>query len=200
MKLYAEPLPIIKESIDDLPEKKYLKNIVEYLIAICKKINIEDYNTGVPQGPAFARYLANLYLVNIDNFLNNELNSDYEYYSRYVDDIFIITESKLKAERILEQLSELIISIGLEINKEKTLLMNIKEYRMSGFLEKYDNTNNYFLRSIQHNIDISSDNVIYNAISTIISTTEENLADSTWKKQNLSMLFLTLKNNEILNK
>ena len=200
LKLYAEPLPIIKESIDDLPEKKYFKNIVEYLIAICKKINIEDSNTGVPQGPAFARYLANLYLVNIDNFLNNELNSDYEYYSRYVDDIFIITESKLKAERILEQLSELIISIGLEINKEKTLLMNIKEYRMSGFLEKYDNTNNYFLRSIQHNIDISSDNVIYNAISTIISTTEENLADSTWKKQNLSMLFLTLKNNEILNR
>ena len=52
-------------------------------------------NIGIPQGPAYARHLAELYLAGLDEKLDNKLKDGSLYlYQRYVDDIFFIAPTE----------------------------------------------------------------------------------------------------------
>ena len=71
--------------------------------------------TGLPQAPALSAFLANLYLNELDNWLEGRAVD----FVRYVDDLAILCESENAAKAIIIDLQEYIKQqFGLEISKD----------------------------------------------------------------------------------
>jgi RNA-directed DNA polymerase len=100
--------------------------------------------TGVPQGGPFSPLAANIYLNEIDWFFDairrKTAEGDYEAvnYHRFADDIVItISGHHTKrgwAERALQRLREQIAPLGVELNLEKTKMVNTLNGEAFGFL------------------------------------------------------------------
>jgi len=71
---------------------------------------------GIPQGPAFSAFFANIYLNELDQLIEKK---SYDYV-RYVDDMVILCESKKQLEDIKELLGHYLSSVNLELNANKT--------------------------------------------------------------------------------
>ena len=91
-----------------------------YLLKSAKDIiNLYNYSEsnigkGLPQGPAYARVLANLYL---NDFDKEVLSYSFDYY-RYVDDFFIFFETKEEAENGLERIIGALNLLGLNLSSD----------------------------------------------------------------------------------
>ena len=104
--------------------QKYINE--EYIIRMIKRI-IELYKyddkkkKGLPQGPAYARILANLYLNEFDKKISQSVLG----YYRYVDDLFFFVKNEKDAEDCLKKVTHLLDDLGLEfsqdINKKPTI-------------------------------------------------------------------------------
>ncbi len=130
----------IKLSIESLSPEKKLKynNAVNYLINTCN--DISGNTVGVPQGPAYARYLAELYLAAFDEFLNLQLDSYYDFACRYVDDYYIFIKNQIKGEKIKDLLISELSKMYLEVNSKLKygILKDIKyEIEVKNHVEKY---------------------------------------------------------------
>ncbi len=105
---------------------------------------------GIPQGPAFSAFFANIYLNELDHLLEKKCFD----YVRYVDDMVLLCRNKNDLELVKNYLSTYLNSINLELNIEKTsdpipvtqpepLLDFLSEmkYEMAGLLSKepFDN-------------------------------------------------------------
>jgi len=111
------------ESLDTASHNTY-KDYIDVLFRITESI-VGD-KKGLPQGPAYARYLAELYLVNIDEQFDNKLKGGTLYlYQRYVDDIFFISPTEEAARNTLEDLKRSLELLGLSINLDKTAVSEI---------------------------------------------------------------------------
>ena len=71
---------------------------------------------GIPQGPAYARLLANLYLNDFDAFAGQVATA----YFRYVDDFVLVFESEKAAEQGLERVVRRLAELGLELSQDET--------------------------------------------------------------------------------
>lgn len=91
--------------------------VISYLLELTKQIMNSDI--GLPQGPAYARILAEFYLSKIDFVIEEFIDDDFENYFRYVDDMFIILKNKARAEKILEKIKTTLDILGLELNSER---------------------------------------------------------------------------------
>lgn len=91
----------------------------------------ESELNGLPQGPAYGHFLANLYLADFDRFVEYDfpqiLGFKHQGYSRYVDDIFILFPSLEEAKRGQMLLSEELSRLGLGFSKEKTNIHPVKD-------------------------------------------------------------------------
>jgi len=93
----------------------------EYVYSMLKR-TIEQYTFaaerrfGLPQGPAYARLLANLYLNDFDIFAGQVAKA----YFRYVDDFVVVFESEKDAKNGLESLIRHLADIGLELSQDET--------------------------------------------------------------------------------
>jgi hypothetical protein len=101
-----------------------LKNIIKYLFAFNDKLMVEVTNKirGVPQGPAYARVLAELALeIVIEQFWNkyNFSTGNIKCY-RYVDDIYIFHDDNIESTEFLYKFSNHLENWGLFLNKTKT--------------------------------------------------------------------------------
>lgn len=100
----------------------YPNNISYYLSAIC------CCNDSLPQGAATSPYLSNILLFSLDDRLN-KLSKKYNLvYSRYADDMNFSGE--YIPSHFSEIVSEIILSYGLEANKNKTQLLTKKGKRI----------------------------------------------------------------------
>lgn len=114
--------------------------IISYFLQLTKQIMNSDI--GLPQGPAYARILAEFYLSKIDFVVEEFIDNDFEDYFRYVDDIFIILKNKERAEEIFEKIKTTLDILGLELNSEKDkfqfgLIKDLKYKVISKSFEKY---------------------------------------------------------------
>ncbi len=100
-------------SLSDEKKGKY-KNAVNYLIETCKVFG----DKGVPQGPAFARYLAEIYLSSLDNYLISKLDNRYDFVCRYVDDYYIFIKDIDKGKIIKNSLKAELEKIYLDTNSK----------------------------------------------------------------------------------
>lgn len=110
-----------------------------------KEIEIDPPSEGIPQGPAFSAFFANIYLNELDHLLEKKCFD----YVRYVDDMVLLCRNKNDLESVKKYLSTYLGSINLKLNIEKTtdllpvtepepildFLSEIK-YEMAGLLSK----------------------------------------------------------------
>lgn len=98
-----------KFAFDDYVYKMIKRTIEEYACDAERKC-------GLPQGPAYARLLANLYLNDFDMFAGQAAKA----YFRYVDDLVFVFESEKDAECGLESIIRHLADIGLELSQDET--------------------------------------------------------------------------------
>ncbi|KOR80289.1 hypothetical protein AM232_18820 [Bacillus sp. FJAT-21352] len=153
-KLIHGPSKIIKEKLSILSGKqlKQYNNLVDYLIDFCEKESIDG--KGVLQGPAFSRYLAEVYLIELDKYIENLIENKFNFYFRYVDDIVLILETKEQAQQVLDKVKDYLESLDLQINWDKYSLTMVKESRND--FENYFNENKYFIDITSKNHEINS--------------------------------------------
>jgi len=104
--------------------QKYITD--DYIYATVKRI-VELYKydgktkKGLPQGPAYARILANLYLNEFDRKITQYVSG----YYRYVDDIFLFFQNKKDAENGLKKVANLLYEIGLVLSRDTKKIVKI---------------------------------------------------------------------------
>ncbi|MFV8361438.1 reverse transcriptase domain-containing protein [Flavobacterium sp. LS1P3] len=176
IKLFEEAPLKIREKLNEFsPEDsiKY-KNIVNYLIDLSSKTN-GNSETGLPQGPAYARYLAELYLNGLDYLIESFIleNEGRGFYNRFVDDVFIFVESKERAEDLFIKIKDWLSVNSLSLNLKKTKLINVKEYASSGEYNKFKNDVKYDINRVNKNKNILSEEEIQQVLSKLDTLTDQ---------------------------
>lgn len=156
-------LPILTQIKGQLSAPAYRE--LYYLISYNENLmfKITGKRIGVPQGPAYARLMAEFYI----NFVLNEFRKEYKYYDgitllRYVDDFFILSDSD-NLERFLEDFKIYLLKYRLNINEQKTKLYGkISELFYDDILEitRKDTIKYAFRNDISYNMQISKEELI----------------------------------------
>lgn len=106
-----------------------LKDIVEYFVDdkdiqwLCNQFVNSSNDPGLPLGNQLSQVYALLYLSGLDHFITGEIVI--KYYGRYMDDFYLIVESKDYAEWCLECIYKFVSTLGLQLN-EKTQIIPFK--------------------------------------------------------------------------
>jgi len=118
--------------------------IKNYKIFNILKRVIESYEynalgkSGIPQGPAYSRILANLYLNDFDKEILKFSNS----YFRYVDDFFIFFNNKKDAQETLKKIIFLLNELGLTLSDSQNKKLKIlKTENEEPIIKKIDSLN-----------------------------------------------------------
>lgn len=150
-------------------------------------------NKGLPQGPAYARFFAELYLSEIDiSFKKKLAKNEILLYERYVDDIFFVTKSKDEAEKLRNDLSNDLELLNLTLNSEKTVVSKI-----SSFHDKFDtyrSQSKYVVDQVSKSFITSSEKQKNNAINEFVT-----LVQSDSCQEDLSFIFSHLDGVDELN-
>ncbi|MCW2103645.1 UNVERIFIED_ORG: hypothetical protein M2402_000791 [Rahnella aquatilis] len=180
-----------RDLLSDDSEVKY-KSFVEFIFHLSEEML--GSNVGLPQGPAYARFLAEIYLDNIDTSFDDKLRQgDVLLYQRYVDDIFFVVKSHDAASGILADLRSSLELLGLELNTDKTIVAPIKNF--SEDFNKYRSQSKYAVDRVSKNFTTASDSEQNVAISEFMS-----LVQSDSSNDDLSFIFSHLNGVEILDK
>lgn len=199
IKLFEEAPSNIKVKLNALDPKelnKY-KNIVTYLIALTKEVT-GNTAKGLPQGPAYARYLAELYLLGLDKLTEDyiRLNKGREFYNRFVDDAYIFLESEERAIELNQKIEGWLKNNNLELNTTKSELCNVKEYRESGKFKKYKDDVKYTINQANKKKNILTNSEIQNAFIELENLTNDSKFGL---KDNLRFFFYQFKDDVRLN-
>lgn len=150
---------IIKEE-----DKQIYFEIINNLINFSKQI-LNDDTKGLPQGPAYARYLAEFHLTSLDNLIEKEIKNK-GYYYRFVDDMFIILPTKKDIDLLENKIVEHLATKDLAINEEKTYKGMINSFKI--VFEDYVDNTKYFIDSVSRNKDINTQTTIHQASSKLL--------------------------------
>jgi group II intron reverse transcriptase/maturase len=128
---------VLLEKIAKRVEDPQVMHLVKQIIKAGGKI-------GVPQGSPFSPLAANIYLNEVDwafdAIRRKTAEGSYEAvnYHRFADDIVITVSGHHRkrgwAERALQRLQEQLVPLGVELNREKTQVVNLLEGEAFGFL------------------------------------------------------------------
>lgn len=125
---------IIVEQLRTIIRDDYIIKFLSNIISMYQHETGEA--RGLPQGPAYARVLANLYLNDFDKFAIRIS----EKYLRYVDDLFFFFTSKEDAERGLQDVVKYLSGLGLALSeaddKKPIITANTDESRVRQSLDK----------------------------------------------------------------
>ncbi len=143
-----------KQEFKDRIKDKGLVNesTLEKRSKIGKKIPGKFRKMGIPQGTPLSAMLANIYMINFDHLMNQELKKIGGVYRRYSDDMIIICSPE-DSEKLEEDAMELIDRSKLKIQPEKTRKFRFKKndtgFDCSEWMPKsgiwYPNTNLEYL-------------------------------------------------------
>lgn len=114
----------LKKGLDD-----ELKRIFFYLVSYNDKImrQLSDMKTrrGVPQGPAYARIIAEIYLDNILQEIYKKYDKNRFHAYRYVDDMVFFCLPGFEAKELYIDLKKTLTDFGLPINEEKSAFLGM---------------------------------------------------------------------------
>ena len=132
----------------EVTSRNLLNGLIEYNDYIMTNIN-SGIRTGVPQGPAYARIIAEVFL----NIVLDEITLEYRdniYLYRYVDDIIIIGKPGFDIIVFYNSILHKLENKGLPVNEEKSqcygLIGSLSEAERRLILHK-DSFNNYLRNS-----------------------------------------------------
>lgn len=101
---------MIHDKIKETPE---IMNLIDYIIDSSSR-GEKGLNLGSEAPQIFAIY----YLSKVDNYIKTV--KDMKYYGRYMDDMFVISDSKEKLKELLEEIKDQLKALKLEVNEKKT--------------------------------------------------------------------------------
>lgn len=104
---------LLKKIENNINISRHTRNLVEWYIKICK---IKFNNPGLPRGLEISPIMSEIYLIEFDKAIKESVHI--LYYSRFVDDIIIISKGKEDESRFLIEIKKL-LPPGLEINESK---------------------------------------------------------------------------------
>ena len=139
------------QALDQESRRQY-DTICSTLVEWCRVIGGSD--KGVPQGPAFARYLAELYLLQFDHDVEELMRTHQAQYFRWVDDIFLIAPNQESARSINASIRAELEALSLEVNEGKAFLGSVRDYRIR--FHEYKNDTKYFVDQVTRNSRTSS--------------------------------------------
>lgn len=114
-----------------------LKDIVKYYVEddnifwLCKKFIDSTTGNGLPLGNQVSQVFALLYLSSLDHFVTGELGV--KYYGRYMDDFYLIVETKEYAKFCLQSIGEFIDTLNLKLNGKTQLIPFKNGIKFCGF-------------------------------------------------------------------
>ncbi len=110
---------LLKDNLSD-KESFLFEWLIHYNEKLMKKIN--GKRIGVPQGPAYARLIAEVFLGVLIEKAFSEFGDDREnvHIYRYVDDIIIFHDDTIDSKRINEIVENILERHGLSINRDKS--------------------------------------------------------------------------------
>ena len=110
-------ISLLKQKIED---ERLIHLIMLYLkIPAVYKDEVIEHNLGVYQGNSISPILSNIYLNEMDKFLEN-----YDFV-RFADDFVILSRQKEEIEEIFVKLKEFLNTIKLSLKEEKTYITSI---------------------------------------------------------------------------
>ena len=131
---------LVKKPIKRI-ENLYNKNAVAYcemqdiheirrkgLIRTSKRVNGKLITAGICQGSAISATLANIYMLNFDELIHNEISKIGGLYRRYSDDMVVICSLNEKSD-IIQLFEDKIKDIELNIHKDKTQVFHFSHYQ-----------------------------------------------------------------------
>lgn len=103
----------------DISENNLFRFLIDYNDTLMRG-KFDNRRIGVPQGPAYARIIAEMYLDKILSRILSRFSDKKYYFYRYVDDIIVFAEPGNNAREIYDVLCNELVSFGLPINEDKT--------------------------------------------------------------------------------
>ena len=106
-----------------------LKDIVGYFVKdedvywLCERFIDSSEGIGLPLGNQISQVYALMYLSGLDHFITGELGV--KYYGRYMDDTYIISNSKEELKSLLIDIQKICDELGIFINPKKTQIFRI---------------------------------------------------------------------------
>lgn len=94
-------------------ESKEIMDLIDYIVDTSSKTN-KGLSLGAEAPQVFALY----YLSGIDNFIKTV--KGIKYYGRYMDDMFILSDSKEELKTLLDDIKAQLVDLKLEVNTRKT--------------------------------------------------------------------------------
>lgn len=114
-----------------------LKDIVRYFVKdndvywLCEKFIDSTDGLGLPLGNQISQVFALLYLSGLDHFITGELGV--KYYGRYMDDFYLIVQSKEYAKWCLNAIYEFVHTLGLDLNGKTQIIPFKNGIKFCGF-------------------------------------------------------------------
>jgi len=115
---------LLKERLSE-EENRLFMSLIKYNEQLMYKMN--GKRIGVPQGPAYARLIAEIFLGTLIYKALSELRSDRDniFLYRYVDDIVIFHDDSVDSKRINDKIKSIFSRHRLSINKEKSKIYGV---------------------------------------------------------------------------
>lgn len=151
-------------------ERNMLKELVSYNEKLMRKIN--GKRKGVPQGPAYARLIAETFMGILVERVKEKFQQGEEeiFIYRYVDDIVIFHDEKTDSQYIYDTFNEMFLMHGLSLNEEKSKLYgkikNLSEKQREELLRT--NQFQYGLRTSEYSY-LFEDTYIHKKVSSIVA-------------------------------
>ncbi len=114
-----------------------LKDIVRYFVKnddvywLCEKFIDSTEGLGLPLGNQVSQVFALIYLSGLDHFITGELGV--KYYGRYMDDFYLIVQSKEYAKWCLVVIYEFVHTLGLDLNGKTQIIPFKNGIKFCGF-------------------------------------------------------------------
>lgn len=119
---------------------------------------------GLPQNRDISSFLANIYMMPIDNFL---MTQNIDFY-RYMDDIRVLCDSRFAARKILKDLIGKLRELGLNVNLAKTSIFEPHTDDHDKFMKK----DSYKLEMIDSMLNTGKKPLVAKAIAEVKSSIE----------------------------
>ena len=114
-----------------------LKDILSYFLEdknvlwVCEKFIDSTNSPGLPLGNQITQVFALLFLSGLDHFITGELGV--KYYGRYMDDFYLIVPNKEYAKNCLDNITEFISTLHLELNEKTQIIPFRNGIKYCGF-------------------------------------------------------------------
>lgn len=111
---------ICEKSLDEI-QKNEFKFLINYNEKLMRKTNDTHSRKGVPQGPAYARIISEIFLSKVlSKRVQSLIKPDKYHLFRYVDDIILFYKKEVDGQLLYNDIKGLLLQNGLSLNEEKS--------------------------------------------------------------------------------